>query len=215
MSGRRRAVATIGIATLAGFSGALLVGSREAGGGHPFGPLRNVLVSTAPIEAGEPFTARGIAAGVGPRRVPTRFIPSGAISSPDLLVGLHPVTDLPAGAYLTAEVMARGGRSRPRSDRSRRGRSAVELSARVAAATPSPGAVVDVLVTPDTLGRARTFVAARGVALLGTGAAAGGPGEEGFETVVLDLTRAQAIRLVDAEARGNSITVIPGRPEGR
>ncbi len=214
MSRRGRAIAFLAGALLAAGLAALIAeryGSRLAGG---YGPLRPVVVLGAELREGRPIGPEEIAAALVVRRVPARFAPPGALSTPGDALGLAPATTLPAGSYLV------GTQLRPPRRRSSpglgRGRRPVEISvsgaAALIAAGPAPGGRrVDVVVTtePSGPGPGRTYVAAARVPLIALGPGADGPGPGGLSAATLALKRGQALRLIAAESFARKLTLMP------
>ena len=217
MSRRGRAVAFLLLALVAAAIAAAIAdgyGSRIAGG---YGVLRPVVVTGADLPAGRALGPEQVASALEVRRVPARFVPPGALSSPDEALGLVPRAALPAGSYLLAAQLRtprrKGAGLLPRLGGARR---PVEISVSGAgallAAGPAPaGAKVDVVVTtePDGPGPGRTYVAAAGVPLLGLRAGADGPGPGGVSEATLGLTRDQALRLIAAENFARQVTLLP------
>jgi Flp pilus assembly protein CpaB len=167
-----------------------------------------VTVAARPLEAGEPITPQLAATGLAVRRVPARFVPSGALLDPSQALGLSPQADLPAGGYLLAAQLRSprpvgpAGRLSPR-------RTPVQISVTgtgpLLAAGRSPGERVDVVVVsePRGPGPGRAHVAAAGVPLL----AIDGAGRAG--TATLGLTRDQALRLIPAQSFARQVTLLP------
>jgi Flp pilus assembly protein CpaB len=185
-------------------------GSRVAGG---YGELRPVLVAADALVRGEPIDAGTAADRLEVRRVPSRFVPAGALASPAEAVGLEPVATLPAGAYVLAAQL-RPPRTASSGAALGAGRRPVEIAVSGAAALSAGGrrplgAKVDVVVTrePSGSGAGRTYVAAAAVPLLALR-----PGPEGGESaaVTLGLTRAQALRLIAAQSFARRLTIMPG-----
>jgi Flp pilus assembly protein CpaB len=179
-----------------------------------YGVLRPVLIASSGLRAGTPIDPKIAGEDLEVRRVPVRFTPPGALASPAEAVGLVPAAAVPAGSYLLAAQLhpprpegpgtALGGGRRP-----------VEIAVSGAGALEALGASplgskVDVTVTsePSGSGDGHTYVAAAAVPLLGLG-----PGGEGVEgetaTATLGLTRAQALRLIEAESFARRITLLP------
>jgi Flp pilus assembly protein CpaB len=179
-----------------------------------YGELRPVLVTGSDLPAGKLIDPEVASEDLEVRRVPVRFAPPGALSVQAEAVGLVPAAPVPAGSYLIAGQLhsprvarrpaALGGGRRP-----------VEIAVRGAGALealggPPVGSKVDVAVTtePRGAGDGRTYVAAPAVPLLGVGQ--GGEGVEGeTATATLGLTRAQALRLIQAESFARRVTLIP------
>lgn len=187
-----------------------------------FGELRPVVVAGAELAPRERIRPRDLKR-LEVRRVPTAFVPPDAVVSPQEAVGLEPAVAVAAGSYLVASQLRapRAGR-RPRRRDLGRGRAPVEIAVTGAealgAAGGSPeGSRVDVVVTtePGAGSKGRTRVAARGVELLalsrrgGGGADADGLGAGGEWSATLALTRAQALRLIQAENFARQVRLMP------
>lgn len=213
MSRRARAVAFALAAALAAIAAAAIAeryGSRVAGG---YGPLRPVLVAAADLRRGRQIDAAA-ASHLQVRRVPARFVPSGALAAPSEAVGLVPLAPVPSGAYLLAAQLRPPG-SDAAAPALGGGRRPVEIAVSGAAALSAGGghpvgAKVDVVVTaePTGSGAGRTYVAAAGVPLL---ALAPEPeGAAGTAAATLGLTRRQALRLIAAQSFARRVTILPG-----
>jgi Flp pilus assembly protein CpaB len=181
-----------------------------------YGPLRPVVVLTQILPPGQPLDPKEIAVALQVRRVPTRFVPPGALVAPSDALGLAPTSAIPAGSYLLAaqlrpprrrdaEPTLLGDRRRP-----------VEISvsgaeALLAADVNPQGMKVDVVVTtePAGSGPGRTYVAAAGVPLLALGSGADGPGPGGASAATLGLTKRQALHLIAAESFARKLTLLP------
>lgn len=213
MTRRGRLIATAGAASVAALTGAIaVVGYTESVDGR-FGPLRPVVVTTAPIEAGRTLSSGAVRRSMQIRRIPSRFVPVGALTDRSGAVGLEAVTDLPPGAYI-AYGLLRPPVATSRRDRSRSGAPPglhpVEVTIQGAGAIARNGGRFDVLVTPlDGRGGAiRTRVVSRSATILARTQA--DPSRSGATTarVTLAVPRRQAIRLIDAEARGERMTLL-------
>jgi Flp pilus assembly protein CpaB len=215
MSRRARAAAFLVLAALAAAAAASIVAGYGSSVARGYGPLRPVVVVEAGLPAGRPIGPAEVASSLAVRRVPARFVPSGALAVPGDALGLVPRGPAPAGSYLLAAQL---GAPRP----ARRpglggGRRPVEIAvsgAGALAALPSPaGTRVDVVVTaePTGAGPGRTYVAAAGVPLLALGPGEDGPGPGGTSAATLGLTRSQALRLIAAESFARRLTLLPQR----
>jgi Flp pilus assembly protein CpaB len=220
MKRRARAIA-FGCAALlcAGLAAAMTGGYREDIQSE-LGPLRPVVVASARIPAGRPIAAKEVDDLLEVRRIPERFAPVGALALAQQAAGRAPATAIPAGAYILAGQLRDPGHGREH-DRPARlgpGRRPVEVSVTGAEALAAGGGdpigtLVDVIVTTEPGpggGRGRTYVAASGVRLLDL-SQSDHPESSGYSaatpsawTATLGLTRAQALRLIQAEnfARG-------------
>lgn len=208
MSRRARALAFL-LAALAAAAAAAAIaaryGARVAGG---YGELRPVLVAATDLRRGRPIDA-ALAAGLRVRRVPSRFVPPGALSAPAEALGLAPTATVPAGSYLVAAQL-RSPRAVPRPGLGG-GRRPVEIavsgSGALAVGGRPVGSRVDVVVTAEPAGSrpGRTYVAAAAVPLL---ALAPGGEADGTAAATLGLTRRQALRLIAAQSFARRVTVL-------
>lgn len=209
MNRRRRALVMLVGAVAAGLLAVTLVGGYSASVTGSFGELRPVIVLSRGLAPGEPVSPKVAAASFEVRRIPARFIPVGAIADPSRAIGLEPVGPLPAGSYLTGPALRVPVDEKKRTPSAGRGRHAVEISVAGAGALTGSG-LVDVLVTTDDdRGGGETRVVARRVPLISIGRTGQSEAGPGLTEVTLGLTRAQAIRLVDAESFARRITVLP------
>jgi pilus assembly protein CpaB len=157
------------------------------------------------------------------RRVPARFVPAGTLTAPEQAIGREAAARIPVGAYVLSAQLRAAGRPPRRSAGAplRGGLKPVEIAVTGAEALAAAGrnpesARVDVVVTTEPGpggGSGRTYVAARGVELLsltqeGDGGTAGLPGANGWNAT-LGLTRAQALRLIQAENFARQVRLIP------
>jgi Flp pilus assembly protein CpaB len=214
-SRRARAAGLFALAAVAAALGATLVAGYGSSVARGYGPLRPVVVLSAPLAAGHPI-GPDEAAALSVRRVPTRFVPPGTLALPGDALGLVPRAPIPAGSYLLGAQLrppGRGGSPRPAL---LGGRRPVEIvvsgaGALLAEGAPRPGARVDVVVTsePDGPGPGRTYVAAAAVPLLAIGPGPEGPGPGGSASATLGLSRHQALRLIAAESFARKLTLIP------
>jgi Flp pilus assembly protein CpaB len=180
-----------------------------------YGALRPVVVAGAALDAGEPIAPAQAASDLELRKVPARFLPPGALSSPAAAIGLAPAVPIPAGSYLLASQLRP-----PRTDAAGalglgRGRHPVELAvsgaeALLVAGAQPVGERVDVVVTtePSGPGPGRTYVAAAAVPLLALGPGAEGTAAEGTATATLGLTHSQALRLIAAGSFARRLTLL-------
>lgn len=216
MSRRTRALAFLALALVTAALAAGIAdsyGSRVASG---YGPLRPVVVAARTLERGGVLGPRDVAGDLESRRVPVRFVPSGALRDPREALGLAPSVELEPGSYLVA-----GQLRAPRPENGAPGplgahRRPVEIAvsgaeALLATGIAGPGAKVDVVVTtePSGSGSGRTYVAAAAVPLLALGPGPDGPGPGGAAAATLALTKRQALRLIAAESFARKLTLLP------
>lgn len=216
MSRRTRALAFLGLALVTAAVAAGIAdsyGSRVASG---YGPLRPVVVAAKSLEPEDVLGPADISSGLEVRRVPLRFVPTGALRDPREALGLTPTTWLEPGSYLVAsQLQARRSRNESTGalGSSRR---PVEIAvsgaeALLATGAAAAGAKVDVVVTtePSGSGPGRTYVAVAGAPLLALGPGADGPGPGGSAAATLALTKRQALRLIAAESFARKLTLLP------
>jgi Flp pilus assembly protein CpaB len=216
MSRRARAAAFLALAGVAAALAAAVAdsyGSRVARG---YGPLRPVVVASRDLQRGKPLRPEDLSSALSLRRVPARFVPSGALRAAPEAVGLAPVTDLPAGSYLLGEQLRLPGQDDRKAAPVGQGRRPVEISvtgaeALLSTGLPSRQAKVDVVVTTEAsaAGPGRTYVAAAMVPLLSLGPGPDGPGPGGAAAAILALTKRQALRLIAAESFARKLTLLP------
>jgi len=216
VSRRTRAFAFLGLALITAAVAAGVAdsyGSRVASG---YGPLRQVVVATRSLKAEGALGPGEVAGGLEVRRVPARFVPSGALRDPREALGLAPAVRLEPGSYLvTSQLRTREPRGAA-SDALGPSRRPVEIAvsgaeALLATGVAGAGTKVDVVVTtePSGSGHGRTYVAAAAVPLLALGPGADGPGPGGAAAATLALTKRQALRLIAAESFARKLTLLP------
>jgi Flp pilus assembly protein CpaB len=216
MSRRSRAVAFLLLALIAAAAAAAIADGYGSSALRGYGPMRPVVVLGADIAAGRRLGPREVGNALAVRRVPERFAPPDALSSPAEALGLIARATLPAGSYLLGAqlgVERRAGRARRGLEGGRR---PVEISvsgadALLAAAPPPSGSTVDVVVTtePAGAGPGRTYVAAASVPLLALRPGSEGPGPGAPMAATLGLTKRQALRLIAAESFARKVTLLP------
>lgn len=214
MKSRLRAAAfAAGALACAGLSAAV-AGSAEAPEGG-LGPLRSVVVTSAPLNRGTPIGRSAANGSLVERRVPESFVPPDALGVPEEALGRRLATALPAGSYLTASAF-RAARPGDAPAGLPRGTTPVEITVigagALAGARTAPGDRVDVVVSGDAApgpSSGRTYVAASGVPLLGLGETRAEPGLEADRWIAtLALTREQALRLIRADSVGAQVRLL-------
>jgi Flp pilus assembly protein CpaB len=215
MSRRARSLAFLLAALIAAVVAAAIADGYGDSVARGYGALRPVVVAQVALGAGEAIGPSQATSDLELRRVPARFLPPGALTSPAEAIGLVPATTIPAGSYLLASQLRP-----PRTDAGAAlglgaGRHPVEIAVSgaeallVAGARPV-GERVDVVVTtePSGAGPGHTFVAAAAVPLLALGPGADGTEGEGVAAATLGLTRGQALRLIAAESFARRVTLL-------
>ncbi|MFY9488157.1 MAG: Flp pilus assembly protein CpaB [Solirubrobacterales bacterium] len=142
---RRFAAFALATALVCGLSAAWLVSGYTDRIAREAGPPLRLLVAAREIRRGDEIDADFIDSAVTSRMVPSAYAPVGALDSVESLAGTRALTDLPHGAYLTAESFsptARGGGYRLRANER-----AVTVAALAAAVNPVAGQRVDVIAS--------------------------------------------------------------------
>lgn len=220
MSRRLRALSFAGAAALCAGLAASATGGGASDIESQLGPLRPALVAEEALPAGRKLSSRALTRSVEVRRVPERFLPPGALGSPELAAGRRTLTAVPAGGYLLASALRTPARGREasRPQPIAPGGRAVQIAvtgAAALAASGRPGRPVDVVVTSEPRpggDGGRTYVAAEAVALLELRSVEADPGTvpgaPGSWLATLSLTREQALRLIQAESFARSVRLI-------
>jgi pilus assembly protein CpaB len=141
MSRARRSALLIGLALILGSLAAADVSRREAALRARLGPVTERVVAARDLPAGRKLRLRDLAV----RRLPERYAPPDAASSPAELAGQRLAVPATAGGYVGAAQVRIGGAGAP----VRAGERTTEL---IAVGSPEwvvPGARVDVLVTRE------------------------------------------------------------------
>ena len=221
MSRRGRAAGFASAAAIcAGLAATATGGAGE--GAEEYGPLREVVVAAEPLPARRPVSRKAAADSLEIRRVPERFVPPDALSSPAQALGRRPAASVPAGGYLLASQFASAPPPRRAEDRLTElaaGRRPVEITVSGATAlSASSPRRVDVVVTREASpggGAGRTYVAAEYVRLLDLRAVAEGATEDvlaapgaGTWVATLALTRPEALRLIHAQSFARDLRLI-------
>jgi pilus assembly protein CpaB len=221
MSSRGRA---LGFASAA----AVCAGLAAAATGRPppdlagqGGELRDVLVAARPLQARDRLDPAELRDAVEVRRIPERFVPADALASPAAIAGRRPAVAIPAGGYVLSSELARsdsGPSVRPEADPGHRPVEITVTGAGALASGSAPMRRVDVVVTTEPGsggGEGRTYVAAPEVELLqlraaedGAGDVVPGPATGETQIATLALTRAQALRLIQAESFARAVRLI-------
>jgi Flp pilus assembly protein CpaB len=214
VSRRGRALAFGAAALIAAVAAAAIADGYGKSVARGYGELRPVLVAGSGLKAGKAIDPSLAAGALEVRRVPVRFVPTGALRAPAEAIGLAPTAAVSAGSYLLASQLRAPRRAGTAGLGLGRGRRPVEIAVSGAEAllvtgADPVGATVDVVVTtePAGSGTGRTYVAAAGVPLLALGAASE---VGGTVAATLGLTRPQALRLIAAESFARRVTVLPG-----
>lgn len=220
MSRRARAIAFAAGAAGCAALAAGLAGGYRADVAAEYGALRPVLIAGEPLPAKRVLRPKAVERSLEVRRVPERFVPPGALTAPAEAVGRVPAAPVPAGSYLIASQLVE---PEPRHQGRRRagpGRAPVDIAVSAAGALARfvgrGPRQVDVVVTTEPgpgRGSGRTYVAARAVRLMDLRSAEGeadpGPGPGRADWVAtLALTRAQSLRLIQAESFARQVRMI-------
>ena len=218
MSRRARAAAFLLLALVCAGLAATLANGYGARVAQSFGPMREVVVARRQLPAGKAIGPRDIARSLQSRRVPSRFVPSGALELAAQALGRQPAAVIPAGSYVLGEQLRLPSAARGREGADlAAGRRPVEINvaggeALLTAGASSQASRVDVVVTsePSGPGPGHTYVAASAVPLLALSRQDPvGPGPSPGWSATLALTRAQALRLIEAESFARSVRLLP------
>jgi pilus assembly protein CpaB len=218
MSRRRRAAVLLGLALVLGGLAASDVARREGALTRRLGPLQSVLVARTATPEGATVKASALAR----REVPARFAPPGALAEPHQVAGLQSRVRLPAGAFVTADVL-RDPAQRTAPGGARPGERIAEIIARGDPETIVAGSRVDVLVTREAGGggAGHTRLALQDVDVLDARPAPAAqdgendppPGER--VAVSLRVTVRQAVYLTAAESFAREIRLLARAPGDR
>jgi pilus assembly protein CpaB len=218
---RRRGLVLLTLALACGALAASEVGNRVSEVEGRIGVSVPVVVAARDIEPGTELSRADLRLS----RVPQRFAPPDAPTSPDQAVGLHTAGPVAAGSPITAGVV---GTTVSGEDPGalRRGERAVEITVAGGASlieTAVPGARVDILVSTDPGdGPGSSFVALEDVELLALapGSSAEAPldadlsaGAATTAVATLRATLRQAVYLTAAQSYAREIRLLP-RPPG-
>lgn len=206
MTRRRRAAVLLGLAALLGGLAASDVAGREAALHRALGPTVPVVVTRTRVAAG----ARLDAHRLGLRRVPARYAPSQAYTSPAALAGTRAAVALEAGQDVTAAAIDDGTATVGAPVRT--GERIAELVANGSPALIRPGARVDVLVTRERGdGSGATSVALEDAEVLAARGvpAAGADAGAGRVAVSLRTTVRQAVFLAAAQSFARELRLLP------
>jgi Flp pilus assembly protein CpaB len=213
VSRRARALAFLVAALVCALLAATVAGRYRARVDARYGPLRPVVVALSELPAGGTIGPQQAEATLAVRRVPSSFIPPGALSQPTEALGRAPGATIPAGSYVLGAQLAVPRAPTPRTPGVGEGRRPVQVPVAGAEALlvgggPPEGEPVDVVVSQQAgLGRsARAYVAATGVRLLALKSPAE-PGEDWSAT--LALGEQQALDLIGAQSAGREIRLLP------
>jgi pilus assembly protein CpaB len=177
------------------------------------GPLVTVVVARGDLRPGAAITP-AVARSLAVRRVPARFAPPRALASVSGALGYRLAVALHRGDYVSDTSLVAGGATRAAADRGAR---VVEVSVAGAgslAGALHAGAHVDVLITTDRSGVARTYVALQDAELLAFAPVGGaGVSDEAKATATLRTSLRQAVLLTAAQNFARELRLVP-RAEG-
>jgi Flp pilus assembly protein CpaB len=213
VSRRARALAFLIAALVCALLAATVAGRYRSRLEARYGPLRPVVVATSELQAGDPIGAERAQAALAVRRVPSSFVPPGALTRTADAVGRAPGATIPAGSYVLGAQLVVPRAKEPPTPGVGLGLRPVQVPVAGAEALTVSGAApegrrVDVVVSRQGgLGRsARAYIAAGAVKLLALAAPAG-PGEPWNAT--LAVTEQQALSLIAAQSAGREIRLLP------
>lgn len=212
MSRRGRAIAFLAAALACALLAATVAGRYRASVESRYGELRPVLVAGVELSPGKAIAPGRAERELTVRRIPARFVPAGALRDPAEAVGRAPAATVPAGSYLLDAQLVWPTPSPPQVAPGA-GRRPLQVEvlggeALVAGGASPEGGKVDVVVSRRSgLGqRGDAEIAASAVRLLAL-AGPEGPGDGWSAT--LAVSRAQALELIEAQAGGGEIRLLP------
>jgi Flp pilus assembly protein CpaB len=212
VSRRTRALLFLVAALVCALLAAMVAGRYRSRVEARYGALRPVVVSTAELPAGEPIAPERVTSALAVRRVPSSFVPPGALVHPADALGRAPGAVIPSGSYVLDAQLAVPRADVPRAPGVGRGLRPVEVAVAGAQALtvngPPEGSRVDVVVSRQAgLGRsASAHIGATGVKLLALQSPAGAG--EGW-SATLAVTEQQALALIGAQSAGREIRLLP------
>jgi Flp pilus assembly protein CpaB len=226
MSRRARAIGFASAAIACAGMAAAIAGGYRTDLESQLGRLRPVIVARGEIPPHRRLRLADVSRLLEIRRIPERFTPPGALTTPQQAVGRAPTARISAGSYVLGSQLRSAARPRHAGrPRIGAGRKPVDISVSGAEALAAVGGNpegnrVDVIVTTEPGpggGSGRTYVAAEGVELIalgqsgdsGVGEGLSGPGVDTW-TATLALTRPQALRLIQAQNFARQVRLIPG-----
>lgn len=214
MTRRRRALLLLGLAAVLGGLAASSVRRRETALDRALGPATPVLVTRAPVAAGEPL---GAALPVL-RTLPRRFVPPDALASAARLEGARAAVDLPAGSYVTAATLRTPGATSAAPVVP--GRRVADVVAHADPASVVPGARVDVLVTrePTATRAGATVLALQDVEVLAAAPLRAAPGDVSGGPRVrasLQVSVHDAVYLASAQSFARDVRLLVRAPGDR
>lgn len=207
MSRRRRSALLLGLALVLGALAASDVAGREEALRRQVGEPVSVVITSAPVRAGERLDPKRMTV----RSVPARYAPAGAFADVESLQGLRAARALPAGADVIAAVVDEGSEAAAVGAPVRTGERVAELVARGSPRLIAAGGRVDVLVTRATGdGRGSTTLALEDAEVLAAGRAPQSARDEGPQVAIsLRVSLRQAVYLAAAQSFARELRVLP------
>lgn len=224
-SRRRRAVLLLALALAAGGLAASQVRSSVEEVESRVGVPVSVVVAEEDIGPGARFDPGKLERMLAVRDVPERFVPPGALGSPEEALGLRSAVPIAADSYVTAGHLDTGVGRAATGPPLAPGERVVEIAVAGgdALASTGPGGLVDVVITTgaDT-GGGRSYVALQSVELVDLrSGGAGGAGSGGVTTAgggavaALRVTLEQAVMLTAAQNFAREIRLLARSPSDR
>jgi Flp pilus assembly protein CpaB len=213
VSRRARALAFLVAALVCALLAATVAGRYRSRLEARYGPLRPVVVATSELQAGRQIGVERAKAALVVRRVPSSFVPPGALTRLADALGRAPGATIPAGSYVLGAQLALPRPKAPPDPGVGLGLRPVQVAVAGAEALSIGGAApegrrVDVVVSRQAgLGRAASaHIAASAVKLL----ALAPPAEAGEGwSATLAVTEQQALSLIAAQSAGREIRLLP------
>jgi pilus assembly protein CpaB len=178
------------------------------------GPLAPVLRARADLKPGTPITAVAASRKLEVARVPVRYAPPQALTSPSDAMGYRLAVELQRGDYVTGGSLIAGRETTPDADPGGRTVEVAVAGSGSLGESLQPGAHVDVLITTDRgSGGGRTYLALQDAELVAYSHGSAATTEAARATAALRVSLRQAVLLTAAQNFARELRLVP-RPDG-
>jgi pilus assembly protein CpaB len=177
------------------------------------GPLAPVVRARADLKPGTPITAVAASRKLEVARVPVRYAPPQALTSPSDAMGYRLAVELQRGDYVTGGSLVAGGAT-PDADPGGRTVEVAVAGSGSLGESLQPGTHVDVLITTDRgSGGGRTYLALQDAELVAFSPGSAATTEAARATAALRVSLRQAVLLTAAQNFARELRLVP-RPDG-
>jgi pilus assembly protein CpaB len=178
------------------------------------GPLAPVLRARADLKSGTAITADTAARKLAVGRVPVRYAPPRALTSPSDAIGYRLAVELDRGDYVTGGSLVAGGGASHEGDSGGRTVEVAVAGSGSLGESLQAGTHVDVLITTDRgSGPGRTYLALQDAELVAFSPGSAATNEGGRATAALRVSLRQAVLLTAAQNFARELRLVP-RPDG-